>query len=273
MTTPPLHDSVQATDPGHARAPLLVIAHPGHELRILGWMGRMRPLVCVLTDGSGSRDEGRLESTTRVLEHTGATAGPVYGVMSDKEVYAAILGHDHDRFTRLADDLAGVIASIGADCVVGDAIEGYNPSHDVCRLVINAAVRMASRGAAAPANYDYLLVGPPGECAVELRDRAYFLELDDAALDDKLQAARCYPELTAEVDHALDKFGLAPFRTECLRPSDHTSRYGWDPAVTPYYETFGEQRVAAGVYKDVLRFREHVMPLADALWTHSERGA
>lgn len=29
---------------------LLVIAHPGHELRLLGWMHKTHPLVAILTD-------------------------------------------------------------------------------------------------------------------------------------------------------------------------------------------------------------------------------
>ncbi|HEX8245140.1 MAG TPA: hypothetical protein VF541_16635, partial [Longimicrobium sp.] len=64
MQTSP-ETSAPATLP--AGTPALVVAHPGHELRVYGWMERARPLVFVLTDGSGSGSEGRLESTTGVL--------------------------------------------------------------------------------------------------------------------------------------------------------------------------------------------------------------
>jgi len=272
MATFPETQAAVGAHPGRCTAPVLIVAHPGHELRILGWLEQARPLVCVLTDGSGSSGEGRLDSTTRVLRHTRSDAGGVYGRMSDRDVYSALLEHDHDRFLRLADDLAETLLAHQADCVVGDAIEGFNPSHDVCRLVINAAVRMVSRERQGPLpSYDYLLVGPPSQCPEHLRHGAFTLELDDVALGRKLEAARGYPELAAEVDAALARFGLEPFRTECLRPSDPMERYGWDPREVPYYERYGEERVAAGVYRYVLRFREHVLPLADALWTHSER--
>jgi hypothetical protein len=253
--------------PAFAR-PALVVAHPGHELRVYGWLESAAPRVCVLTDGSGSGGEARLESTTRVLAGTAARPGSIYGRMSDRAIYAAILEHDFACFTELADQLADELAASGADCVVGDAVEGYNPSHDVCRLVVNAAVRML--GGAVPA-YDFLLVGAPGGCPDALRARAVWLELDDEALSRKLAAARSYPELAGEVEHALERFGVAPFRTECLRPVDLSRRYGWDPAEVPYYETYGETRVAEGAYDRVLRFREHVQPLADALWEHGER--
>ncbi|HEX8245086.1 MAG TPA: hypothetical protein VF541_16365, partial [Longimicrobium sp.] len=201
--------------------------------------------------------------------------GPVYGWMSDREIYAAILAHDFGRFTALADELAERMAAEEADYVVGDAVEGYNPSHDVCRLVINTAVRMAARARGAPiAAYDFLLVGAPDQCPEEMRARAVWLRLNEDELARKLEAARGYPELAGEVEHALERFGMAPFRTECLRPVDPGERYGgWNPAEVPYYESYGEKRVAEGVYDRVLRFGEHVRPLADALWSHGERHA
>jgi hypothetical protein len=254
---------------------MLVVAHPGHELRVYGWMETVRPRVCVLTDGSGSGGEGRLESTTALLARTAARAGAIYGRMSDRAVYAAILERDFALFTGLANELARALEADGADCVVGDAVEGYNPSHDVCRLVINAAVRRAARarGAGIPA-YDFPLVGAPDGCPEPLRDHAVWLRLDDPLLNRKLEAARSYTELAGEVENALERFGTAPFRTECLRPVDTADPYGgWDPAQVPEYERFGEQRVAAGVYSTVLRFGEHVRPLAEALWEHGERGA
>ncbi len=253
---------------------MLIVAHPGHELRIFGWLERARPVVCVLTDGSGSGDEARIESTTRMLHRTSSTPGAVFGPLTDRAIYAAMLRGDVDLFRGLADDLAEVLATHGADCVVGDAVEGYNPSHDVCRLVIDAAVRMVAtrRGAAIP-SYDFLLVGAPGQCPESMRASAYFLPLDDAALARKLDAADDYPELAAEVRTALGRFGAEPFRTECLRPVDPAARHGWTEGEKPYYEQYGEERVAAGVYQYVLRYREHVLPIADALWTHSERRA
>jgi hypothetical protein len=33
----------------------------------------------------------------------------------------------------------------------------------------------------------------------------------------------------------------------------------------PYYEEYGEKRVAEGKYGEVIRYREHVLPLAEAL--------
>ena len=251
--------------------PVLVIAHPGHELRILGWLERARPLVCVLTDGSGSQGEARVASTSAVLAQTSSRAGPLYGRLSDREIYAAILNRNAGYFLGLADELADSLVAESADYVVSDAIEGFNPSHDVCRLITDASVRIARRrsGRAIPA-FDFLLEGPPDTCPPDRRDDAIWVRLDDAALSRKLAMAHSYSELRSEIERTLATYGSAPFKTECLCPADTDDRRQWNAAEVPYYERYGAQRVAAGVYESVVRFREHMQPIAEALQAHGE---
>lgn len=237
-------------------------------------MEAVRPLVFVLTDGSGSRAEGRLHSTTLVLERTGARPGSIYGRMSDRTLYAAVLERRFDVFIRMTDELAEALCAANVEYVVGDATEGYNPSHDVCRLMVDAAVRLVGRcrGAALP-NYDFLLVGAPYVCPDELGADAIWHRLDDGAFARKLDAAHAYPELAGEVDAALSRYGAEPFRAECLRPVRRDA-FHEQPAEVPFYETFGAKRVSEGHYAEVLRYREHVLPLAEALRQHAEsRGA
>lgn len=275
----------------------LIIAHPGHELRVHGWLEEALPTVCVLTDGSGRTQRSRLDSTTRVLEAAGTTHGPVYGAMSDVELYTAVLEHDHSPFTRVVDDVARMLLGERIERVVGDAEEGYNPAHDVCRLVINAAVRLVNLTSRRQvANYDFTLVAPPGHCPEPLRADSIRLELDEAAFARKLSAARNYPELQAEVEAALSGAGSVGFQkhpdlarragsdfgsagapdfgVEWLRRVDDG---GGTPAPftgkIPFYEEYGERQVAAGHYARVLRYREHVLPLAAALNSHVERSS
>lgn len=279
----------------HPSRAALIVAHPGHELRVHGWLEAALPRVCVLTDGAGRSGHSRLDSTTRVLEAAGAAPGPVYGEMSDAEFYAAVLDFDHRRFTRLVDELASMLLRERIDCVAGDAEEGYNPAHDVCRLVVDAAVRLLERATGtAVANYDFTLVAPPGRCPEALRADAVWLKLDEAALSRKLTAARNYPELQAEVEAALSgagsvglrehpdiaarsgsDFGGAganDFTIECLRPVDGRRALTPPFAGRPFYEEYGERQVTSGHYSRVLRYREHVLPLAAALDAHVERG-
>lgn len=232
-------------------------------------MTRTRPVVHVLTDGSGSDGESRIGSTSTLLANAGASRGAIYGRMSDREVYAAILAGDHARFIALAEELGASLAREEADLVAGDAVEGFNPSHDVCRYIINAGVRIAAQmcGRTIPC-YAFPLESAPNACPEPLRSRALRVDLDDEMLERKLQAAHRYAELRPEVERTLAQYGVEPFRTEYLWPVDLDDPYGWDPARIPFYESYGAERVASGVYKHVVRFRDHVQPLADALFSH-----
>jgi hypothetical protein len=248
--------------------PVLVVAHPGHELRLYGWMTQMRPIVHVLTDGSGSGGAARIDSTTTLLERVGASAGSIYGRLSDREIYRAILDGDHATFTAMAVELAAQFVSDEVDFVAGDAVEGFNPSHDVCRYVVNAAVRIAAAAGRPVDCYAFALDRAPDAPPDGVRGPSLRMQLDDDTLNRKLQAAHAYVELRSEVRSALERFGSAPFRSECLWPVNLADRYGWDPEHIPYYESFGAGRVAQGTYEHVVTFREHVKPLADALWCY-----
>jgi len=250
----------------------LVVAHPGHELRVHGWLELARPTVFVLTDGSRRSGRSRLGSTTHVLARVGAEPGSIYGVLTDLALYAAILNHNFDLFIGLAEELAEALVREPVEYVVGDAAEGYSPAHDVCRLIIGAAVEMANRVADQHiANFDFLLAGRPDTCPKELRPQAIQLELDDNAVTRKLGAARGFPEMAAEVDDALREMGAEAFRVECLRLVDNRAGYGGLTEEPPFYERYGEKQVATGYYERVIRYREHVVPLAEALCCHIER--
>ena len=235
---------------------------------------RARPIVHVLTDGSGSDGEPRIASTTALLERVGATPGSIYGRLSDREIYAAILTGDHARFIALAEELATVLARDGAELVAGDAVEGFNPSHDVCRYVINAAVRLAAEARNRPIrSYAFPLENAPDAGSATGHGKPVRIELDDRMLDQKLHAAAAYAELRSEVERTLARFGKEAFRTEWLWPIDLADPYGWDPARIPFYESYGAERVASGTYEHVVTFSEHVKPLADVLASHRAIGA
>jgi hypothetical protein len=117
----------------------IVVAHPGHELMVYHWIERHRPIYCCLTDGSGGAATSRLASTSRLLDDVGALAGPIYGRYTDKEIYRLLLDGRVEVFVALALELADTLERAGVVCVAGDAIEGFNPTHDVCRLIVDGA--------------------------------------------------------------------------------------------------------------------------------------
>ena len=161
----------------------LVVAHPGHELKVHGWLEAVRPIVFVLTDGSGRSNQSRLGSTTVVLDRARAKASSIYGYFTDRAAYAAILNHDFDRFIGLAAKLSQAFVREQIDFVAGDAIEGYNPMHDVCRLVIDAAVEAARQSDGRDiANLAFSLVDQSHVSLEPPHANELWLELDDAAL-------------------------------------------------------------------------------------------
>ena len=251
--------------------PALVVAHPGHELRVHGWLEAARPSVFVLTDGSGHPGQSRVAATTRVLRQCGASPGSIYGRFSDAEIYAAMLNGDLDLFIRLADELAAALLLGQVDYVVGDAIENYNPSHDICSLLIGAAVEIAaSARSQVLRNFDFLLVGRPDSCPDALRQGALWIHLDDEALSRKLAAASGYPEFRREVESAL-RIGAGAYRVECLRPAPSRPDLEERANQPPFYEQYGEQQVAASYYTRVLRRQDHILPLRDALYQHVDK--
>lgn len=244
----------------------LIVAHPGHELRVHAWLEQARPTSFVLTQGDGAAGMSRLPSTTAVLTRAGAPVGGVYGLLKDREIYAALLDRRHDVFLRLLDVLADALIASHLDCIVSDAEERYNPSHDVCRYLASAAAAIASRTQGHKIEgFDFPLIGALDECAAELCSRARWIQLDEDALARKLSAAHNYPELTHEVDAALASNGARAFRTECLRPWTSPPA---ENGTRPFYEVYGERQVASGLYSDVIRL-EHLLSLRDALWRHA----
>lgn len=248
--------------PQQSPASALVVAHPGHELRIHHWVEAASPTVFVLTDGSGHSNPSRLPSTERTLTAAGATPGSIFGRYTDRQLYEAILNGDHALFINLARELAAAFRDLHVTLVAADACEGYNPVHDLCRSVVDAAVRLASSGdAGALHSYDFTTVGRPDTCREEQRSALVRLDLDDEAFTRKMDAVRGYPELAAEAESALRSVGESAFRIECLRPVQP----GALPDLPPFYEEYGQRQVAAGRYRQAIRYADHMAPIAAVL--------
>jgi hypothetical protein len=206
-----------------------------------------------------------LPSTENVLRRAGAKPAPIFGRWTDAQAYEILLSGNLAALTDVTRELAEALVANNIEAVVADAMEGFNPTHDLCRCIANAAVLTADRTSGRKiANFDFVLVAPPDTAPVEIRDRCVWLQLDEPALTRKRIAAENYPELKEEIDAAISKFGLEVFATELLRPVAANLCAGF--ADQPFYETHGENRVKEGHYHQVIRYREHFRPLMKALW-------
>lgn len=267
----------------------LVIAHPGHELCVFGWLETESPKVFILTDGSGRPGIPRLASTTKILAHTGASVGSIYGRFTDQNVYETILNHNYKVFEQVIEELAEALVGDEINYVTGDAAEGYNPIHDTCRLVIDGAVDLARRRSGRQIiNTDFLLYAPHDTHPHELRPAATWLTLDDAQLERKLEVARAYPELKPDVDAMLERktletlqrfpelsadfdamvtrtMGTDAYRTECLRLVTTSFAGSGSCGEIPFYERYGQLLVSEGTYDRAISYRDHIAPLGETI--------
>jgi hypothetical protein len=238
---------------------LLILAHPGHELRAHHLLECVRPIVTVLTDGSGSTGVARVDESCALLADVGARRGPVFGALTDQDAYAALVGGDASVFIEQVDRLVDVIRTESVTDILVDAAEGYNPVHDVCHWMARAAVARAEDLGCRLSLYELDLVSHPDGCGSGVR-----LTLDDEAFARKLRAVGAYQALAAEAGAAFALHGRDAFRVEFLRrvPLDREL-----PSVDwlPYYEEVGAARVREGRYASTLRYASHVRPVIDSL--------
>jgi len=234
----------------------IVVAHPGHELVVHHLMERTQPSYFCLTDGSGCSGQPRIESTSTLLQRAGATPGAIYGRFSDREFYRLLLAQQTKVFADLAGELAQSLIDFDVRCVAGDAMEGFNPAHDICRALIDSAISVVeARSGRVLQNYEFAVYDAPANGA------SISLQLDDAALERKIAAATAYREMHDEVEAALGRAGRSAYAVESLRPASTQAMLERFETTPPAYEATGEQRVATGRYRDVIRYREHVRPV------------
>lgn len=207
----------------------------------------MRPLLCILTDGSGGAAPSRTRYSAALAAACGAAPGPVFGAMPDRAWYAAILAGDLAPFRAAAAAIAGA-AEAGAT-VVADPVEGYNPMHDLAAALADGVAALTG---GARMTYPLTAPPPPG-CAPRL---------DAEVLARKRAAITAYAPLAVEAAALLEADPDAVAMERILPAAED-----WPAAMDtpPAYERFGAERAAAGRYGRVIRYAEHVRPIAIAL--------
>lgn len=239
---------------------IALFAHPGHELRALGWCMRHRPAVAFLTTGQGSTDKSRLATSTGILSEIGCRVSPCSGSLTDREVYAAMLENRPERIAAFFDSVLEEYDE-GVDRLIFDRTEGFNPAHDLVGILGSrlAAGIASRRGGVAPIARAISLETLPGEDQ-EHPDSTELCRCTDEELEKKLRLARAYSELALEVTAAIQEVGIEPFRTEWGHRIDPRRSLEECIPLKPAFEVFGEERVSRRIYSEVLRRDAHLIP-------------
>ena len=246
----------------------LVVAHPGHELLVYGWMKSHAPRVFVFSDGSGREGGGRIHCSEEVVKAAGAQPGDVFGPLRDRMIYDAVLNGNHELFLQLAADLKDAWIRDEVDTILSDAYERRILGHDVCRLVVGAAIHAFTEATGRTVeNFAYPIGGYYGNRPPSCAASPVELSLDDATFDEKHKVARNYPDpvIQHEIDVFTEKMGMDGVRTERIFRVEDRTGFDDDEPDSPLYEKHGEEQVKAGHYPETIRYAEHVKPLARAL--------
>jgi hypothetical protein len=257
--------SGQVLDPTSRHA--VVFSHPNHELAIYGLVQRLRPYLLFLTDGGG---EARVEQTRRGLESIGLADRATFLGYPEQSFYDALLVHDLELLGEVRARVAEWLTRIRPDHVLCDAVEFYNPVHDLTLPIVRTALSTEAAGLyevpliyqkpGAAEAYEVQRL-PPGEHA-----RAIQLTLRPTEVAAKQQARESiYVDLRAQLGNVLtglpiDRLAeeqIATARISDVAPvsADRVLRYEWRGALLRQ-----QQRIAS-----VIRWADHYVPVVRRL--------
>lgn len=115
---------------------LVVFSHPNHEIAVLALVARMRPQLVFLTDGGG---EHRVNETRNSLKELGLESKAIYLPNTEKDFYNALLHLDTIYFAKVAANLRAILNEQKPEQILCDAVEFYNPVHDMSLPILLAA--------------------------------------------------------------------------------------------------------------------------------------
>ena len=158
-------------------------------------------MVTCLTDGSGGGAVARTGYSEQCVSSAGAVYHALPGTRTDRAWYQAILRRDSAPFL----DAVAEVVACRPNLVVSDAVDGYNPMHDLCAAVgAAAAARLGVTHLVSRA-----ITGDTGEIA-------YAVGLDPDAIGRKRAAVAAYVPL-AEEAHRILKAEESALPVEYLR--------------------------------------------------------
>ena len=246
---------------------IIVFSHPNHELAIFGLLQRLRPFIVYLTDGGG---ENRQAQTRQGLKSIGLLANALFLNHTEKSFYDSLLACDSEFFATVAEEVRASFQMIRPERIFCDAIEFYNPVHDLSLPLVRAAIRECAN---TPVLEVPLIYQRPGEgesyeiqrMPASRRSEQIALQLSEKEVDKKIMARdEIYSILTDQMGPVLLELPREHVGLECVAPArSGVPEPGRD--VTLRYERRAQILAERGEIEHRITYEQHYLPVASSL--------
>lgn len=188
----------------------LCIAHPGHELRLHGFLEQAKPFVWILTDGSHRTGQDMMFDSVKIIDRATRNGrkmkvddlkndalkkifkfsfpnNPEEQIhLKDIQIYEQIIEQHTEFFISYIDFIASNLIKFNVDYLVADASEGTNVIHETNRMLANIAIDIVKQKTGKQIlNYDFAIDKPYNE---KLTPDCIHIKLDEEAIDRKLKS-------------------------------------------------------------------------------------
>lgn len=236
---------------------IVMMAHPGHELRIYDWMATFKPSVHVLTTGSRSGElvGERLNKSRYNISLSGSRIGSVFGHTLDIDLYRRIFERDVAYFERLVDQFTKEIVDGKCQLVVCDCWQAFSVAHDLASVIGRVSAKLATQQTGDFVEcLEYMPVPQFNDGLIKPGPLAFEHHVTPASRQTKTDLANEYPDLH-ELEEYIEIYGLEDLlREQFYWPKPIEALICSDS--TPLYEIYGSERVAQGRYDRALSWAD-----------------
>jgi hypothetical protein len=248
-----------------------VFSHPNHELAILGLLQRLKPRIIFLTDGGGG---SRVTESQRWLQRAGLLDRATFLNFPEAMFYVALLNCDHSFYARVRDQISALVDSWQPDQILCDAVEFYNPVHDLTLPIAQASLPTPDDTPIFEVPLIYQKPGKLEEYEVQRlsilrREEQIEFLLTEEELDAKINARdHIYTSLRHQLGNILSQLPRAHTGLEVVAPAhcrltepatDRILRYEWR----------ARHLFSRGEIDRIITYSQHYVPVASALQNSS----
>jgi hypothetical protein len=244
---------------------LFVFSHPNHEIAVFGHLQRLRPAMVFLTDGGGPE---RVAETRRGLERLDLLDQAHFLDRPEQALYQALLAQDHGFWRQLAREVADAIGQRRPERIAADAVEFYNPVHDMALPVAQAALALSGQQAElyeVPLIFQRAGADAKGYAVQTSVTGGAQLKLTPEEWAAKITSWReIYGQLRGQLGSVIAALEPEVLGIEVLHPARDAARRP-EPGETLRYEVRGRLLAEQGAVREVIGLDSHVQPVVRRL--------